>query len=237
MRIVVAYITVTGGHRTDIYSARFASSYAAFPPGVEHESLIVCNGGPPSRQIGVILAGLPKVAFWPRGNAGWDIGAYIHASFGPAKDADMLVCLGESVYFHREGWLKRLVDAWEAYGEGMFGIFASNVVRSHMNTTAFATSPNLLREYPCIVDTGRDRYDFEHGRFSFWRLLAMKGKPTLLVTWDGVWRPHEWRRPQNILWRGDQSNCLMWCNHVDAFRESKPQVKAYWQRWCDQPFA
>ena len=23
-----------------------------------------------------------------------------------------------------------------------------------------------------------------------------------------------WRMPNNILWRGDQSNTLTWCNHV-----------------------
>ncbi len=129
MRIVLVYITVSGGHRTDIFSARFASSYMAFPPGVEHETLIVSNGGPSSKQIEVILAGLPRASFYSRNNSGWDIGAYIEAAVGPAQYADMLVCLGESVYFHRAGWLKRLVEAWEAYGEGMYGVYASNAVR------------------------------------------------------------------------------------------------------------
>lgn len=237
MRIVLAYITVTGGIHTDIFSARFISSYLAFPPGVEHETLVICNGGPASKQIGCILAGLPDVRFFPRNNSGWDIGGYIEASLGPAKGADMIVCFGESVYFHREGWLKPLVEAWETHGEGMYGIFASNVIRSHLNTTAFCTSPKLLAAYPCMVTTGKDRYDFEHGQFAFWRLLAMQRRPTMLVTWDGVWAPHQWRGPTNILWRGDQSNCLVWCNHVDRFRDAKPRLKAYWQRWCDQPFA
>lgn len=237
MRIVLAYITVTGGSKSDIYSARFASSYMAFPPGVEHETLIICNGGPASNQIGVILAGMPKCRFWPRSNEGWDVAGYIEAARGPAQGADMILCLGESVYFHRADWLKRLVEAWEAYGEGMYGFFASNVIRSHLNTTAFATSPKLLADYPGVVITKQDRYNFEHGAFSFWRLLARQHRPTMLITWDGVWAPHEWRRPANILWRGDQTNCLLWCNHVEAFREAKPKVKAYWQRWCDAPFA
>lgn len=237
VRIVLAYITVTGGHRTDIYSARFASSYLAFPPEVEHETLVVCNGGPPSRQIEVILAGLPNLKFYPRNNSGWDIGAYIDVAQGPGKDADMLLCLGESVYFHRPGWLKPLVQAWTTWGEGMYGVYASNAVRSHMNTTAFATSPGLLSRYPLVVTTNKARYDFEHGPWAFWRILAMNHKPTILVTWDGFWEPHEWRRPQNILWRGDQTNCLMWCNHVENYREATTRVKNNWQRWCDQPFA
>ena len=236
MRIVLCYITVAGGARTDIFAARFASSYFAFPPGVEHETLIVSNGGPPAKQIEVILSGLPKPVWFERNNSGWDIGAYIAASVGPARDADMIVCLGESVYFHRSGWLKRLVEAWETYGEGMYGVYASNAVRSHLNTTAFATSPAILADYPLTVTTSKARYEFEHGQMALWRLLAMFRKPTMLVTWDGFWPPNAWRRPDNILWRGDQSNCLMWCNHVENYREAPLKVKGSWQRWCDQPF-
>jgi hypothetical protein len=209
----------------------------AYPPGVDHETLVICNGGPPSQQIRTILFGLPHIQFFPRNNAGWDIGGYVDASKGPALGADMILCLGETVHFHRAGWLKRLVEAWETHGEGMYGVFASNVIRAHLNTTAFATAPKFLAQYPVEVVTRKQRYEFEHGAWGFWRLLSREAKPTLLVTWDGVWKPHEWRRPANILWRGDQSNCLMWCNHNETFRDAKPQLKAYWQRWADAPFA
>lgn len=237
MRIVVAYITVTGGSRTDIYSARFASSYMAFPPGVEHETIVICNGGPPTQQIGVILAGLPNLRFFPRSNSGWDIAGYVEAAKGPAKDADMIVCLGESVYFHRAEWLRRLADVWYEFGEGMYGIFASHVVRAHLNTTAFVTSPKILADYPARVENRNDRYEFEHGRMALWRILNMEGKPTMLVTWDGVWPPGQWRQPVNILWRGDQTNCLAWCNHVESYRESSPKVRGFWQRHVDAPFS
>jgi len=236
VRIVLCYITVTGGPRTDLLAARFAASYAAFPPGVEHETLIACNGGEPDSRFAVFFAGFPEPSFFPRTNAGWDIGAYIQASLGPAAGADLIVCLGESVYFHRAGWLKRIVEAWEAYGEGMYGIFSSHVIRAHLNTTAFVTSPKILADYPVPVVSRQDRYEFEHGKMALWRLLAMHAKPTLLVTWDGVWPPGTWRRPANILWRGDQSNCLVWCNHVERYRDMTPLVRQRWQGWCDQAF-
>lgn len=237
MRIALVYTTVTNGPRTDIYAARFAASYQQFPPGAEHETLIVCNGGPPAHSMGAIFALLPNCQFFPRSNEGWDIGGYLEAARGPAHDCDLMLCLGETVFFHRAGWLAKLVAAWEAYGPGMYGFFCSNVVRAHIQTTAFAVAPQHLRDYPAKVVNRSDRYEFEHGRGSLWRFLATRAVPTMLVTWDGVWAPNQWRQPPNILWRGDQSNCLMWCNHNERFSEASPRTKAIWQRWADLPFA
>src|SRR5574341_1233510 len=178
MKIVVLYVCVTQGARTQEFAARFVGTYQAFPPGLDHETLVVCNGGPVSTEIGLIFSILnPK--FFARGtDAAWDIGAYIAGADGPAADADILVCLGESIYFHREGWLRRVVDAWMKYGAGMYGFYSSNIVRPHMNTTGFATLPSLLREYPLAVQTHKDRYDFEHGERSFWRFVHSRGMPT-----------------------------------------------------------
>jgi hypothetical protein len=171
---------------------------------------------------------------FPRVNdEGKDLTGYIDAARGPAKDYDMLVCLGESIHFHREGWLKRLVETWTTIGPGLYGPFASNLVRPHMNTTAFCTSPKLLQRCPI---SGKARYSFEHGQNSFWHWVAGHGMPVRLVTWDGSWPPQLWRMPQNILWRGDQSNCLMFCNHVERWRDASPDTKVKWSRGADQPF-
>jgi len=73
----------------------------------------------------------------------------------------MALFLGESVYFHREGWLKRLADAWAKFGPGMYGPFGSNLLRPHLQTTAFCTSPALLQR--CPIST-KDRYSWETRR-------------------------------------------------------------------------
>ncbi len=74
------------------------------------------------------------VTYLPRVNdAGWDIAAF--QDVAGQTDCEMLVCLGESVYFHRPGWLKRMVEAWKVHGPGMYGFWASYLVRAHLNTT------------------------------------------------------------------------------------------------------
>lgn len=233
MKIVVCYIAVTNGGLTEDYCARFVTTYHEFPPGIEHETIVVSNGGPLSQNITLLFWDM-NASMWPRENdPGWDITAYIAAARGPCADADMILCLGESVYFHREGWLKRLVDAWAKHGPGMYGPFASNLVRSHLNTTAFFTSPVLLRQSPV---NPRDRYGWEHGEHSFWRWVSGRGMPVRLVTWDGEWEPRSWRSPPNILWRGNQSNCLMWCNHTDHYAGAAPRIKSRWANNADRPF-
>lgn len=233
MKICVLYTVVSQGPISDQYASRFVATWHEFPPGVECDLLIVCNGGPLPLALCLIFAPLNAQMFPRVNDAGLDLTGYMDAVRGPCKDYDMLVCLGESVYFHRAGWLKRLVDAWEKLGPGLYGPFSSNLVRPHLQTTAFCTSPLILRRCPLNV---RDRYAWEHGEHSFWRWVSRRGMPVRMVTWDGEWEPMSWRMPRNILWRGDQSNCLMWCNHTEKYVSANAQTKASWSRNADRPF-
>lgn len=236
MKIALCYIAVSGGQKTEEYASRFVTTYIEYPPGVEHDTFIICNGGPLDSSFRVIFSGI-EAKMWPRVNdPGWDISAYIAAAKGPCISYDMMLCLGESVYFHREGWLKRLVDVWNRVGKGMYGPFSSNAVRGHLNTTAFCTAPDLLRQYPRVVMDRAERYEFEHGEHSLWRTISRRGFPVRLVTWDGDWTPRNWRVPHDILWRGTQANCLMWCNHSDNYANVSATTKAHWMRSCDRPF-
>ena len=232
MRICVCYICVTGGPITEDYAARFVTTYKEYPPGVEHDTLIICNGGPVSTNIAVLFSGMNAMMF-PRSNDAWDIGGYHEAANGPCANYDAILCLGESVYFHRSGWLKRFADAWNKHGPGLYGPFASNLVRPHLNTTAFFTSPMLLKQDRLNFT---DRYQWEHGEHPFWKQVQQHGMPVCLVTWDGEWTPREWRTPRNILWRGDQSNCLMWCNHTERFEQGTKVLRSTWSRNADRPF-
>lgn len=232
MRTCVAYTVVTNGPISDQYASRFVATWHEYPPGVDTDLLVICNGGPMSLELSLIFASLNAKMF-PRSNEDFDIGGYVEAARGPVKDFDILLCAGESVHFHRAGWLKRLYDSWVKYGPGMYGPFASNLVRPHLNTTAFCTSPLLLQR--CPLGT-KDRYSWEHGQNSFWRWVQARGHATRLVTWDGEWEPKLWRVPQNILWRGDQRNCLMWSNHTERFSNSDVATRANWARGADQPF-
>jgi hypothetical protein len=237
MTICIVYIAVSAGPITDQYASRFVSTFHEYPPGIEDvDILICCNGGPLSTSLSLIFAPLSARMFPRENDGGLDVSAYIAAARGPCANYEAILFLGESNYFHRAGWLKRLVEAWTRHGPGMYGPYASNAVRGHLNTTAFFTSPLFLRQYSRLVKDRPSRMEFEHGENALWRRVASQGRPVRMVTWDGEWEPRAWRMPKNIIWRGDQSNCLMWCNHNDGYANLDPARKQNWARMWDQPF-
>lgn len=228
--ILLTYICVRDNPMLVSHTGHFLNSYRCHPPGFDHHLLIVCNGGHLSAKNKSLFDGVP-CEFYPRSNdPGWDVSAYIDVA--KRFDSDLQVCLGESVYFHREGWLKRLMECYEILGKGMYGFFSSHLVRPHLNTTAFAASPEYLRDYT-IPHSRQERYDFEHGSMALCRRVERYNGVARLVTWDGCWAPADWRKPENILWRGDQSNCLLRCNHTEKFDGATQQVRQRWSRNAD----
>lgn len=237
MKIGVVYISVTHGRYTMDYAARFAASWHQFPPGTLCELLVACNGGPPSSEFAMLFQAI-GAKFLPRENdPGWDLSAYQDAAKGPCSHVDMQVCLGETVHFWRSGWLKRLEQAWSKHGVGMYGPFASNNVRPHLQTTAFACHPLHFRQWTTPFLTRQDRLAFEHGERALWRRLHDKGTPVRLVTWDGEYEPRMWRMPQDIIYRGSQSNCLLMANHADGFAAADENRKRSWAAQADRAFA
>lgn len=229
MKVDVAYTCVTEGQGTLIFATRFAASLHAFPAGAEFRLVPIFNGGEPqSSTLKMPFTAFPH-EFLYRSNDGWDIGGYVEAAKTVCKDSDIMVCFGQSVYFHRWNWLAHIIKAWEQFGEGMYGMLSSFIVRPHFQTTAFVTSPRLLREYPYAVSTKEDRYHFEHGRSSFLRWVEFRRFPARLITWDGTYAVAQSRLPNNIIWKGDQSNCLVWCNHTENYTRANPKAKALWE--------
>lgn len=235
IKLCVAYTVVSGGPKTTDFVARFVSTWKQNPPGVQTDVLAICNGGPPNTEQAVMLSSLGAKVF-VRSNLGWDLQGFREASKGPLFGYDAVLFLGESVFFWKEGWLKRLDDVYSRWGHGMYGPYGSHVVRAHLQTTAFMTSPKLFAEYPFPITDRASRYSAEHGEQSYWRVLHHRKFPVRLVTWDGDYPPGQWRMPRNIIWKGDQSNVLFWCNHTSLYFESDPKRKRMWQASADRPF-
>lgn len=236
MKIALVYIVVTNGPLTNDFASRFVGTWVSFPPGVQHDTLVVCNGGPIPSETGLIFSSMNPFFYTRKNDGGWDISAYMEVARGFCSTYDMMLCCGESIYFHKTGWMKRFVDAWNKYGAGMYGAFSSNLVRAHLNTTGFCCAPSAFLCYPKLVTNRKERYEFEHGQYAMWRRLSKLGVPVKLVTWDGEFDPTEWRRPANIMWRGDQSNCLFWCQHTDRFVKMDSNTKAHWSKNADRSF-
>lgn len=148
-------------------------------------------------------------------NSGQDIGLFQMLAI--TSQADMMACYGESAYFHREGWLLRMVEAWKRNGPGLYASNTSNQVRPHVQTSGFACPVMLIREYPVKVNTKADRYAFEHGENCITHQAVRSGFPVMLVTWGGEYNATIWRQPENVYRKGDQSNCLCFNNHTDGY--------------------
>lgn len=233
VKILICYVAVSQGSLTADYCSRFVGSMIACPPGEECSIVVACNGGPLPSETALMFEPL-GVSFLPRVNdPGYDISAFQQVA--REIPCDMLVCLGESVYFHRAGWLKKIADAWMTHGPGMYGLFSSYLVRAHLNTTGFVVQPELLQQYP-QVRTHAERYEMEHGVHSLWRHVQSLGRPVKFVTWDGCYDSFQWRSPRDILWRGTQQNLLAFCSHTDRYRGADPVQQKKWAQWIDAPF-
>lgn len=229
--VSIFYIHVSSSEDSALKASLFLDTYDRHPAGFPHDLFLVSNGGAPHPVIGDRFRALGARVL-SRSNDGWDIGAYLEMARTLGAFRDLMVCLGESVHFHKRGWLERIAQAWMSYGPGMYGALASYMVRPHLNTSAFACSPEFMQNYE-TVSSRLDRYNFEHGPRALWIRIAQAGHPVKLVTWDGEYDSADWRRPANVLWKGDQSNCLVFCNHTDRYDGSSHPTQDMWRRGAD----
>lgn len=232
MPVTMVYIfPVFGGTHVEC-AARFVSSYIEHPPGYPHRTMVVSNGGEPTGIMRSIFAPLGDCEWLTHDNSGFDIGGFQAAA--PHIKDDIMLCFGQWVYFHRAGWLRRMVDAWLQHGHGCYSGTASHASGPHLQTSGFWCPPWLVEQHPHKVVSRSERYDFEHGPNALWRRAANQNLPALLVTWDGEYPLGKWRSPRNIIWRGDQSNCLYWTNHTDVYKNF-PSRRAELAGYADVP--
>lgn len=224
MKISLVYLNVVGKATEDApepsyyapFIERFCTTYRAYAPGISHELIIVdCGIG-----YGVGTAfGMGNRHLHNHG-PGWDCGTY--QRIAKQLDCDMAVFMATPVYFWREGWLERLALAWSLFGPGLYGPMASYENQPHIRTSCIACAPELLSLWPERIDTHLQCSAFEQA-FSL-KAITSGGK-CKLVTWDGFYDVQDWRKPDNIFRRGDQSACLLWDRHVDIFRDASPEEK------------
>jgi hypothetical protein len=227
----MVFVHVLNNAEYDGLSRNFVSSYAKFPPGADHETLVVFNNGEPTDEDRARFSPLPKCRFLNWNNSGQDIGGFIAAS--QIITSDCAVYFGCTSYLQRAGWLERMLTVWAKYGPGFYGSLGTYEVSPHINTTGFWCAPEMLRKYPHRVNVKKERYAFEHGDRALWLLVAKSGFPALLATWDGEYSWPDWRRPWNIYRRGDQSNCLTYFRHSTNYALASSETKRYMEWLAD----
>lgn len=212
MRIEIVYVFPFAGKNGYLELAnRFLNTYHTFTPGVDHGTIIACNGSKADDETQYLFGSLPGVKFMEHDNSGYDIGAFQKAA--ATYDADLMVFFGASGYLKCVGWLARMVEAFQIHGDTLYGTMGNRGVvpagvHPHIRTTGFWLSPALFRKYPIKVNRPDLRYPFEHGPQCLTSWVYGRGKIPWVVAYDGEYQMADWDRVPNGYHNGDQSNLL-----------------------------
>lgn len=216
------------------YWLRFIASYNKYPPIDANCGLILVRNNRYSSNTYVAVNGfgtthLPH-RFIDYYGDGCDIGSAQFAAH--AVNADFLICLTSRCYFHRAGWLQAYLKAREQHGPGLYGASASyegSDIMVHPNphicTRGYGIDAQLMRSVPIHVRDRKDGMAFEAGKFNLTRWVHQEGGQTRLVTWVDSYHKPDWRWPDNIFRRGDQSNMLVHDKHSDLWRDASLELR------------
>lgn len=210
MTIAIVYVYPAGW--TD-KAAKFLATYEMFPPGGEHQSVVVCNGGPADDETRFLFGSLPNLTLLQHDNSGQDIGAFQLAA--QVTPCDIMLFLGSHTYFRRGGWLHRVRATFKEYGDNLYGATGNQGdsrvnVYPHIRTTAMWCSPGLMNRCPLRVTDASQRYPFEHGPngLTTWHLSQPLNR-AMVCGWYGEWDVLNCDQMPGGFHRGDQSNLLI----------------------------
>lgn len=220
---------------------RFCETFQKFPPGADCTLAAMCCSRWPTGEEMEIFRQLPvKVEFFRYDGKGYDIGAHQHFAF----QAGNAFCVNVStrVYFHREGWLKKMLESRDYFGPGLFGTAVSREVgykvsfdrlRIHFRTHCYGIEASELRDYPLLINTRERGFMLEHGACdnpegTFLEWCSRRPQNAIAcVFWDGAWRPNEWFDRPNQFRMGDQSNLLVFDKHTLIFEKETKEEREF----------
>lgn len=217
---------------------RFCETFRKFPPGADSKLAVMCNSRWPTDEEKGMFSGIENVEYLRYDGPGFDIGSHQYFAHQYGKGFCVNVCT--RVYFNREGWLKKILEARDYFGPGLFGTavfkeYGVGVVRDrervHFRTHCYGIEASELREYPLLIDSKDASFMFESGAynnplgtFMEW-CSARKHNSISCVFWDGAWRSNEWFQRPNIFRMGDQSNLLVFDRHSLIFDKATPEER------------
>lgn len=225
MTVDLVYIHVARPEVADEFNEaarKFVATYREQPAGQEHKLFIVFCNGDPTPEMEAIYEGL-DCAHRPYNGPGMDVGAQQAAS--RTTNGEFIVSANSRVFFHRAGWLKRMMECREEHGPGVYAAMASFEgcplgqvwPNPHLRTAFYGMDSKLWLEFPHTVNSRDDSFRFESGEWNIANWCEAQGYQARLVTWDGCWERKDWRTPPNLFRRGDQSNCIVWDRHNEIF--------------------
>ncbi len=225
MKLSITYVYPAGINDYDAKADRFIESYRRNPPGLDHETIVVCNGFSSFAAVQSKFSRLPNVRVLDHDNRGMDIGGYLVA----AKDSksDLMVFFGAHSYFRKPEWMTPVLRSWLRNGDTLYGATGhrgEGHVHPHIRTTGFWMRPGLLTEYcPNGINSDR-RYEFEHGATCLTSWIKNRGKTPWVVTWESEHHVHHSHGIPGGYHNGDQYNVIFGDKHTepDALMNGNP---------------
>lgn len=213
MNVELVYIFPCDGQPHHLsYAWRFLNSYHENPPGSDHKTTVVCNGGTPD-ETHELFKTMPNFRLFHHDDSGWDIGAYQVVS--QQSKADVMLFCGGTSYFRRPGWMERIVHSVSKYGKdslygsmGTPGNMTHNVF-PHIRTTGFWVGRELFNKYPIQVRQKEQRYEFEHGSTGLTSWVRNQDLKAWIVGWDTEYVWPNWGNISGGFHNGDQRNLLI----------------------------
>lgn len=221
---------------------RFCHSMRNTEPGCEHTIALIVNDGK-GNDTNIELEnwlrhqfdGLTFDIYYYHGG-GCDIGSYQYFSEHATENVFQINC-SSRVYAWKAGWLKRLVEAREMIGAGLFATSVSKESgRLHACLRCFGVDSDDFKKYPTKIVSRDQSGWFECGDGNLMEWYQSQGLKTTAVYWDGFCDISEEGfskcSTENIYRRGNQSQILVKDKHSLAYDEASPEEKLRLERMC-----
>lgn len=208
---------------TDFY--RFIYTFKLYPPECDYLLHVVCNYGLVNERLAETLWNT-KACYHTYFEGGADLGSHKRVAVSLPPQA-FLIGLSTRCYFHRPGWGRRLVEAREKHGPGMYGV--GDFERTpHLRTCGYGIDAGYWQSYPVTPTTRPETVEIESGDYSLTEHVKQDGGKTIQVCWDNEQEQDKWRDPTELglFRRGNQNAVLVWDRHTEIFQASSPEERA-----------
>lgn len=206
---------------------RFAKTFKQFDPGHDYELYAVCQWGEPTDCVKEWFHGI-KTRWTHHNGNGRDI--EVCQSVANMAENAFVIGFSSTCYFHREGWLKRLMEVRLDNGPGLYSTAGSMEGFPHLRTAGYGMDSFIWQNLP-LVSTCKEAHDFEHGKENI--ALVLGNNPQFSVRqvlWDSDQILSRSRVPEGIFRRGNQNAMLVWDRITDEYRDAPPDEKKRLER-------
>lgn len=208
-----------------VCAKRFRRTYQQYPPGYPHQLIVTWLRHYGNDDEIDLWQGVPALfqTYLP--------GVLGQSLLNDAKtsDCDFMVHIISRAYFHRTGWLARLMEAREKHGPGIYGSMVSEFgcptqthpyPNPHIRGSLWGADREILAQFPHELKDMQDEYRMECGEWNLARWFENQGAKAMLVRFDGEWERPEWEGRWFL--GSDMTPLLNWDRHTDAYGYGRP---------------